>query len=307
MSRGDHQQRFLGERVNCVEKQFSELCQSLSALMRKSARLRDKTDDFAQVLRVHGSSEKICTKWSEGFVNLSNALTLLADARDMEVKRLERKLIPDIVQYDAICRTVRDEVKVAGSLRQRTFHQDDKINDLGELAESFEKRRLNDTRRIFLEFLTIELAMHAKSIEVLSAVYQDIVEIDDEANLEEFREKMEAEEIAGRAFLQRIRSQSMGALNSVVLPHGKRHSAPQNKSQTTLVTPRELPVEIETPRSSMKSETPRKAASLELLQRSESISVTESESGASELEEEVAEDPRSEKFKYKLAQLIRKP
>ncbi|XP_059617212.1 CBY1-interacting BAR domain-containing protein homolog [Phlebotomus argentipes] len=296
MNGGDVQQKFLGERVSAVEKQFSDLSQSLSAMMRKSARLRDKTDEFAQMLRLHGFAEKVCTKWSQGFLNLSNALTLLADARDMEVKRLERKLLPDIVQYDAICRTVRDEVKVSGALRQRSF-ADPKVSDLGELAESFEKRRLNDTRRIFLEFLAIELAMHAKSTEVLSAVYQDVMEIDDEANLEEFREKMNSQEPSEGVLLQKIRSQSMGALN---------YSA-KRQTQPTLVTPRELVTDSETLKSARKSETLNKAASLDVLQCNESIFGSESDSGTSEQEDEVTVDPRSEKFKSKLAQLIRKP
>ncbi|GAB0093287.1 protein FAM92A [Sergentomyia squamirostris] len=317
MNKGDPEQRFLGERVNAVEKQFSELCQALSALMRKSARLRDKTDDFAQVMRFLGSAEKISPQWSQGFVNLSNAFTLLADARDMEVKRLERKLIPDIVQYDAICRTVRDEVKIAGSVRQRSFHQDSKMSDLTELAESFEKRRLNDTRRVIQEFLAIELAMHAKSIEVLTAVYQDIGEIEDNADLDGFREKLEEEEPSGSVFLQKIRSQSMGALNTIAKHPGKRHSslnspygksqpALAGKNQPTLVTSREIPSDPDTPKSSARS-LASKTQSLDLVQRDESITVTESESGSSEIEEEIADDPRSDKFKSKLSQLIKKP
>ncbi|XP_055680300.1 CBY1-interacting BAR domain-containing protein 1 [Lutzomyia longipalpis] len=307
MNRGDNQQKFLGDRVTSVEKQFSDLCQGLTAMMRKSARLRDKTDEFAQMLRLHSSTEKTCTKWTRGFLNLSNAFTLMADARDMEVKRLERKLLPDIVQYDAICRTVRDEVKLVGSLRQRPLQHEPKNSDLGELAESFEKRRLNDTRRIFLEFLAIELAMHAKSIEVLTAVYQDIDEIDDEVNLEEFREKMESQEAAGSAFLQKIRSQSMGALNTGALAKRPSHAS-SSKNQPILVTPRDSSITLDTPKSSARTETLTKASSLDILHREESpLSATDdSESESLEIEEEIAEDPRSDKFKSKLAQLIRK-
>ncbi|XP_042825238.1 CBY1-interacting BAR domain-containing protein 2 isoform X2 [Panthera tigris] len=61
---------------------------------------------------------------------------------------------------------------------------------LGERIEAFQKRKLTDLQKIFLDFVTIEMVLHAKAVEVYSSAFQTLENYDPERDLEDFRAKM---------------------------------------------------------------------------------------------------------------------
>ncbi|XP_053771319.1 CBY1-interacting BAR domain-containing protein 2 isoform X2 [Desmodus rotundus] len=66
----------------------------------------------------------------------------------------------------------------------RTTHQ------LEETVDAFQRQKLKDLQKIFSDFVTIELAFHAKAVEVYSSAFQTLEDCDLERDLEDFRAKM---------------------------------------------------------------------------------------------------------------------
>lgn len=48
----------------------------------------------------------------------------------------------------------------------------------------FEKKKLKDIKTVLLDFIKIELALHAKAIDIYTNAYNDMSEVDEEQDLE---------------------------------------------------------------------------------------------------------------------------
>uniref|UniRef100_A0A8C0ZBU0 Uncharacterized protein n=1 Tax=Cyanistes caeruleus TaxID=156563 RepID=A0A8C0ZBU0_CYACU len=55
---------------------------------------------------------------------------------------------------------------------------------LEETIDHFEKQKIRDIKNIFSEFITIEMLFHGKALEILTAAYQNIQNIDENEDLE---------------------------------------------------------------------------------------------------------------------------
>ena len=55
---------------------------------------------------------------------------------------------------------------------------------LEETIDNFEKQKIKDIKTIFSECITIEMLFHGKALEVYTAAYQNIQNIDEEEDLE---------------------------------------------------------------------------------------------------------------------------
>ncbi|KAL8195035.1 UNVERIFIED_CONTAM: Protein fam92b [Gekko kuhli] len=60
---------------------------------------------------------------------------------------------------------------------------------LEETIDEFQKQKLKDIQKIFLDFVTIEMVFHAKALEVYSSAFQNLESYDLEKDLEDFRAK----------------------------------------------------------------------------------------------------------------------
>ncbi|XP_062524325.1 CBY1-interacting BAR domain-containing protein 1 isoform X2 [Bombyx mori] len=196
----EQQAKFINDRITSVEKNFGELCVAFGNYTRKTA--------------------------STGLDNLSVTLTALEEYRNCEVQRLEAKVIGELSQYDTICKHAREEVKHAMNVRDKELARKkvlDKARErqpfnrqqvtyaesefmktsaemsrsaksLSEQTEFFEKRKLQQLKNLLSDFVTIEMAFHAKAVELLTVGYQQIDEINDKADLENFRRKLRSPE-----------------------------------------------------------------------------------------------------------------
>lgn len=88
-------------------------------------------------------------------------------------------------------------------------------NEFEENVAKFELQKNRDMKRMLLDFTRIQLKYHAKSLEILSAVYQNITAIDEKADLEEFKNKFFPQDNQNSSLKQQMRSQSMGALTAL--------------------------------------------------------------------------------------------
>lgn len=80
---------------------------------------------------------------------------------------------------------------------------------------TFEQRKIDDLKQIMLDFILIQLKQHVKSMEILSATYQDIVAIDVTKDVDAFKNKFLPQSNGVSSLQQQMRSQSMNALTSI--------------------------------------------------------------------------------------------
>ncbi|XP_062524326.1 CBY1-interacting BAR domain-containing protein 1 isoform X3 [Bombyx mori] len=183
-------------------------------------------DELTKVLKSYANNEIVNKSLSTGLDNLSVTLTALEEYRNCEVQRLEAKVIGELSQYDTICKHAREEVKHAMNVRDKELARKkvlDKARErqpfnrqqvtyaesefmktsaemsrsaksLSEQTEFFEKRKLQQLKNLLSDFVTIEMAFHAKAVELLTVGYQQIDEINDKADLENFRRKLRSPE-----------------------------------------------------------------------------------------------------------------
>lgn len=58
------------------------------------------------------------------------------------------------------------------------------IHGLEEQTNAFEKRKIHDVKNVLLQFITVEMAYHAKVLEVLSKAYHEVNDIDEDSDLQ---------------------------------------------------------------------------------------------------------------------------
>ncbi|XP_058802635.1 CBY1-interacting BAR domain-containing protein 1-A isoform X2 [Phymastichus coffea] len=216
---GEKEAKFVQERIDAVEKHFAELCSVFAAHTRKAARLRDKSDEVAKAIQTYANSEDINRSMSSCLVNFSNTLSVLGDYRDAEVNRLNAKVVAPLSQYQHTCKRAKENVKTTFAARDEELQRKQKLDNarkenpknrekisqahlnfmkasrevskvvksLEEQIDSFEKQKLHDIKTILLSFVTVQLSFHAKAVELLTKAYQDVAEIDEGQDLEEFQ------------------------------------------------------------------------------------------------------------------------
>ncbi|XP_068093761.1 CBY1-interacting BAR domain-containing protein 1 [Hyperolius riggenbachi] len=234
----DNQTRQIQDTVTNVEKHFGELCQIYAGYVRKTARLRDKADLLVREVNAYADTETPNLK--HGLKCFADELAKLQDYRQAEVERLEAKVVEPLKCYGSIVKLKREDLKVTLSARNREAKQlaqlektrqrnpsDRQIisqaetelqratmdaarisRQLEETIDSFEKQKIKDIKKIFGEFVTIEMVFHAKALEVLTTAFQHIEDIDEEEDLEVFRSSLHPPDYQSRLDLVRANSRT---------------------------------------------------------------------------------------------------
>ncbi|XP_039075089.1 protein FAM92A isoform X1 [Hyaena hyaena] len=242
----DAQTRQLQDAVTNVEKHFGELCQIFAAYVRKTARLRDKADLLVNEINVYASTETPNLK--QGLKNFAEEFAKLQDYRQAEVlmnneqkvERLEAKVVEPLKAYGTIVKMKRDDLKATLTARNREAKQLTQLErtrqrnpsdrhiisqaetelqratmdatrttrHLEETIDNFEKQKIKDIKTIFSEFITIEMLFHGKALEVYTAAYQNIQKIDEEEDLEVFRNSLYPPDYSSRLDIVRANSKS---------------------------------------------------------------------------------------------------
>ncbi|XP_011382686.1 protein FAM92A isoform X3 [Pteropus alecto] len=198
----DAQTRQLQDAVTNVEKHFGELCQIFAAYVRKTARLRDKADLLVNEINVYASTETPNLK--QGLKNFADEFAKLQDYRQAEVERLEAKVVEPLKAYGTIVKMKRAETE----LQRATMDATRTTRHLEETIDNFEKQKIKDIKTIFSEFITIEMLFHGKALEVYTAAYQNIQKIDEEEDLEVFRNSLYPPDYSSRLDIVRANSKS---------------------------------------------------------------------------------------------------
>ncbi|XP_045295845.1 CBY1-interacting BAR domain-containing protein 2 [Leopardus geoffroyi] len=216
----DSQVRVMEDTVTNAEKHMGQFCSMLAAYTRKTAQVRDKADRLVKQLTDFANTEH--PEMRATLRSFAEDLAKVQDYRQAEVERLETKVISPLKLYGAHIKQTRAEIKKLkqvqkneikqlaklGKLRQKspsdrlTISQAETsvqrasadashtTHQLGEMIEAFQKRKLTDLQKIFSDFVTIEMVLHAKAVEVYSSAFQTLDNYDPERDLEDFRAKM---------------------------------------------------------------------------------------------------------------------
>ncbi|RXN26111.1 FAM92A1 isoform X1 [Labeo rohita] len=208
----DTQTKQIQENITGVEKHFGDLCQLFAAYVRKTARLRDKADLLVKEINLYADTETPNLKC--GLKNFADQLAKIQDYRQAEVERLEVKVIEPLKAYGNIVKTKREDLKQTQIARNREAKQMQQLEkmrqrnpsdrqiiaeselqratmdatrttrQLEETIDDFEKQKIRDIKKILGEFVTVEMAFHAKSLEIYTTAYQHIQNVDEEGDLE---------------------------------------------------------------------------------------------------------------------------
>ncbi|KAK7086479.1 hypothetical protein SK128_009824 [Halocaridina rubra] len=224
------QYKFIQERISGVEKHFGKICTALGSYTRKTAKLRDKGDELSRHLTDYGEEESLNKSLRSALCEVGDTLAAVQDYRNVEVERLESRVVGEVALYGGICRTAREELKHCFDTRQRemtnrrslertkTRHPQNRqqiviaetklqkstqearraCQNLEEQMDQFEHKKVSDLKIILKEFIQTELAFHAKALELYTKAYNQISDVEEEEDLEEFRNALRGNP-AGRA------------------------------------------------------------------------------------------------------------
>uniref|UniRef100_A0A3Q1ATE6 Protein FAM92A n=1 Tax=Amphiprion ocellaris TaxID=80972 RepID=A0A3Q1ATE6_AMPOC len=232
----DSQTRRIQENITSVEKHFGDMCQLFAAYVRKTARLRDKADLLVREIGMYADTETPNLK--RGMKQYADHLAKIQDYRQAEVERLEAKVIEPLKSYGAVVKRKREDLKATQSARDREAKQMAQLErtrqrnpsdrqiiaeselqratmdatrttkQLEETIDEFEKQKIQDIKKVFSEFATVEMSFHAKALEVYTLAYQSIQSVDEEADLEVFRSSLHPPDYHSRLDIVRANSKT---------------------------------------------------------------------------------------------------
>uniref|UniRef100_A0A674C172 CBY1 interacting BAR domain containing 1 n=1 Tax=Salmo trutta TaxID=8032 RepID=A0A674C172_SALTR len=238
----DSQTRQIQQNITNTEKHFGEMCQLFAAYVRKTARLRDKADLLVREISIYAETET--PNLQRGMKQFADNLAKVQDYRQAEVERLEAKVVEPLKSYGSVVKLKREDLKTSQSARNRESKQMQQLErmrqrnpsdrqiivsqaesdlqratmdatrttrQLEETIDAFEKQKIQDIKKIFGEFLTVEMSFHAKALEAYTTAYQSIHNVDEEEDLEVFRSLLHPPDYQSR--LEIVRANSKTSLN----------------------------------------------------------------------------------------------
>ncbi|XP_005345823.1 protein FAM92B [Microtus ochrogaster] len=216
----DSQVKAMENTVTNAEKYFGQFCSLLASYTRKTARLRDKADQLVKQLMDFANTEN--PELRATMRDFAEDLAKVQDYRQAEVERLEAKVISPLKLYGAQIKQTQADIKKCKRVQNNEIKQLEKLeklrqkspsdrqmisqaetsaqrasvdtnrstHHLAETVDAFQEQKLKDLRRIFSDFVTIEMVFHAKAVEVYSSAFRTLESYDLERDLQDFRAKM---------------------------------------------------------------------------------------------------------------------
>lgn len=234
----DNQTRRIQEKITNVEKHFGDMCQLFAAYVRKTARVRDKSDLLVREIGLYADTETPNLK--RGMKQYADHLAKIQDYRHAQVQRLESKVIEPLKSYGSVVKRKREDLKATQSARDREAKQMAQLErtrqrnpsdrqiisqaeselqratmdatrttkQLEETIDEFERQKIQDIKKIFCEFVTVEMSFHAKALELYTLAYQSIQSVDEEEDLEVFRTSLHPPDYQSRLDIVRANSKT---------------------------------------------------------------------------------------------------
>ncbi|XP_033754764.1 protein FAM92A-like [Pecten maximus] len=244
MRASETQSKFIQDRVSLVEKHFGQLCDTMSSITRKTARLRDKGDQLAKDITTYSEADSHNPSMLRCLTEFATNLSAIQDYRQAEVTRLDAKVVQPLSNYGIKCKQAKNDLKSAFTAQDKESKQKRKLDmlrqknpgdrsqisqaetelqkasveasrtskNLHQQVDKFELEKLKDIKKMLSDFVNIEMMFHAKALEVYTQCYQNISSVDVEEDIDEFRSKLTPPNSAAR--MNMVRSSSYSSLNT---------------------------------------------------------------------------------------------
>uniref|UniRef100_H2ZQF1 Uncharacterized protein n=1 Tax=Ciona savignyi TaxID=51511 RepID=H2ZQF1_CIOSA len=214
------QSKFIEDSVQKVQKYFGLLCNEIGGICRKNGRLRDKYDDFAKTFMEYANTEQGPLKAK--LTSFSENVSAIQDYRQAQIERMEGKVLTPLTTYGKECKHTQTDLNTSFKARNREVKQQQQVETLrnksphdrhtitqaeaelqrrtvdvarttqalADTIDKFEKKKIQDLKKIFSEFVKVEMLFHAKALELYSATYNELQTIDEEEHIELFRNNL---------------------------------------------------------------------------------------------------------------------
>ncbi|XP_061738817.1 CBY1-interacting BAR domain-containing protein 2-like [Nerophis ophidion] len=187
-----------------AEAQMADMCQLLASYARQSAKLRDQADML--VARLFDFSDSEDAEIQVGLRRLAQDFALVQDYRHAQVQRLETQVVAPLKAYGGIIANTKASMKMfradlRGELKELQKLENIRLNNLAarqtdaevnsrkassnaqhslmkmeESITAFHHQKRKDFKRIFMDFITVEMIFHAKALEVYSHAFQHLLD-----------------------------------------------------------------------------------------------------------------------------------
>ncbi|XP_045192846.2 CBY1-interacting BAR domain-containing protein 1-like [Mercenaria mercenaria] len=260
----ESQSKFIQDRITATEKHFGQLCETFSSYTRKTARLRDKGDQISKDMISYVEGETLNPSSKEYFSEFAHNLSAIQDYRNAQVTRLESKVQQPLSNYGLKCKHTKADLKAAFAARDKETKIRKKLEvartkgdtrqiatletdlqrasvdasrttkNLEQQSDKFELEKLQDAKKIMTDFVMIEMAFHAKALEVYSQCYQSLSNLSVDQDIREFRAKMRPSSSSARMNMARTGSVSSVSSSTVHenTPRADLRGSPQRQQQT---------------------------------------------------------------------------
>lgn len=158
-------------------------------------------------MKILSDDEKLNKTTSKALESFSNGISLIADHQTLEIRRLEERIVSDLNQQQLICQNAKEEIKGQLAFRDRELTKRKQLDlnrkskneneiilsnmqiakvfkEITTVAEQFEDHKVVDTKEILTNLVLIQLKHHAACLEILTAMYNDVEEIDEKKDVE---------------------------------------------------------------------------------------------------------------------------
>ncbi|KAK6294452.1 hypothetical protein J4Q44_G00352820 [Coregonus suidteri] len=257
--------------VSHAEKYLGQFCSLLASYTRKTAKLRDQADMLVRQLNDFSNTEdpelRTCLK------NLAEDLAMVQDYRQAEVERLETKVVTPLKAYGDIVKNKKADLKKFNADRNRELKELQNLEklqqknpsdrqsiaevnvqkvtnnahrstrQLEETISDFQRQKLEDIKRIFTDFITVEMVFHAKALEVYTHTFQNLDSMDIDKDLELFTGRIRVSD--GLLDNKTLLLSSMAHQPSPTLGSSLRHTAESAKKSRSSILQRQRGVEEE--------------------------------------------------------------
>nr|XP_057912400.1 CBY1-interacting BAR domain-containing protein 2-like [Doryrhamphus excisus] len=196
--------RNLDHIVKDAEVHMGDLCRLLASYAKATAKLRDKADNL--VARLFDFSNTETAEIQEGLKTLADDLAVVQDYRQAEIERLETKVVAPLNAYGAIIKSIKANMKrwnadlnrelkelqklenirlrnpadrhtisqAEVNARKASSNAQHTMRNMEESILDFQEQKLHDVKKIFLEFIRVEMLFHAKALEVYSRTHHSL-------------------------------------------------------------------------------------------------------------------------------------
>ncbi|XP_038825065.1 protein FAM92A-like [Salvelinus namaycush] len=192
-----------------------------------------------------------------------------------QVERLESKVVTPLEAYGDIVENKRADLKRFNADRDRALKELQKLEklqqknpsdrqrisqaevnaqkatnnahrstrQLEETISDFHRQKLEDIKRIFTDFITVEMVFHAEALEVYTHTFQNLDSMDIDKDLELFTERIRVSE--GPLDNQTLLPSSMAHQPSPTLGSSLKHTGESAKKSSSSILQRQRVVEEE--------------------------------------------------------------